>query len=190
MVPKYSKPALPPEKTKEEIAKEEPTKQAIKSSVIQGGILLTSNLILKGFSNKYQKEACLSGNTKKTWEKLEDGEYYFAWDNSFSFKNKQRCIQCCPKKKTGEGKTKAQKDQIEKELKKAQDKCKTDHPEEDNKRKRDECLSALQKQSYGTMTCSSEPDDIKICKNQYDTQMAKHCKKKNFKGEGACKPNE
>ncbi|MHA1540570.1 MAG: hypothetical protein ACTSUM_00695 [Alphaproteobacteria bacterium] len=198
MVPQYSKPVLPPEKTKEEEAKEDPTKQVIKSAGTQAGVLLGTNLLLKGFSTKYQKEACLSGNTKKTFDELENGEYYFAWNNTFTLKkNVQRCIQCCPKKDSNnnteekiKGKTKGEIATMEKDLKKAKQNCETEYPGEDNKRFRDECLDKLQKDSFGTMTCSSEPDDVKICKNKYDSQMAKHCSKKNFKGMGACKANE
>lgn len=200
MVPTYKKPALPPEPTEEELAEEEdPTKQVIKNTAIAGGVLLGSNLILKGFSNKYMKEACLSQNSAYTFSETDkDGKeigantnYYYVWDTKFSLKadETEKCITCCPTIKpdnfSGGVKNQADIDAANEKLKKDKEAC--NEKEEDSQERKD-CLKTLEETASNVANCITDID--KCGSGIYNQQMTQHCSKKNFAGITPCPSKE
>ncbi len=199
MVHKYAKPQLPPEQTEEEEKAEDPTRQAVKGAATAGGILVGSNLVLKGFSTKYAKEGCLAKNNMRYWgTKSDEGRYvyknkdkevvdgvnqyhYHIWDTSFAFddlkKNEtQKCLLCCSEYGNVEGKS-AEEIKIDKE--------KRDQDIEDcnEKKDEDEKEKCLEEFKIETTDCVSN----KLCnENTFIQQMNKHCKKKRFRDSEPC----
>lgn len=185
MVPKYQKPALPPEETEAELAEEDPVKSAVKNTAVAGGILLGSNLLLKGFSNKYMKEACLVQNSYKDYSKQSETGVYYVWDSGFSFKKDEteKCLACCPE---GKGKS---TEQIEKESQQRDDDikdCKEKYSGDDEKNQLEDCLKNVDK-GRELNTCISD----KKCEVDFFTQqMRQFCNKKKFKENPPCKTTD
>lgn len=172
-VPTYEKATLPPtqeelDAQEEEKVEEDGTKQMIKGAAISAGVLVGANAIVKGFSTKHAKNSCLSQNTYKTLDLVEDAEWFYVWDPSLSFKKNEsnRCLTCCLDPSSQNG-TLSEDDRIEK-----LEECIEENPDdEDHVAECEDEYSVFNTTGCSTDGACEKPESL------YNSQMSKYCEK-------------
>lgn len=182
MVPTYKKPLLPPEEpTPEEVAEEQPMKQALQGAAIQTGFLVVPQLLLKGFSNKYDKENCLAQNMYFKEEDATKNGFSYWSGVSLDPKEPATCITCCREK---EGKT---ADTIKEDEDKREERRRICNEKTDEVAKT-ECLDGIEKEAFQNAAgCLSQKDPQ--CENKitkYIEQINDFCGKSKNESAGIC----